>query len=190
MKKVFALLALLAALPAWAEALSVRTQRAGDAITVSATVVVGTDVATVWSVLTDYDRYSDFVPDLHASRVRGRDDRGIIVEQTGDARFLFMRQRVDATLAVSEVPFRSVTSVAIGGSFRELSGSYDIAPIEGGTRFSYAGRVVPGEGMPAWLTAVALKWNVERTLRGLVREMDRRAHPERLAQRAGDSLSN
>lgn len=184
MRKLLFVVTLMAALPAWSADVTVRTQRSGEAVVVSAEVWVDADLATTWSVLTDYDRYSEFVPDLHASRVRGRDARGLIVDQSGDARFLFMRQRVDATLAVREVPLRSVESVAVGGSFREFVGRYDVAPAAGGTRFSYTGRIVPGDGTPSWLTAVALKWNVERHLGAIAREITRRAEPHRLAQRA------
>lgn len=183
--------ALVAALPAWAAEVAVRADRAGEAVLVSAEVFVpDADPAVAWSVLTDYDRYSEFVPDLHASRVRSRDAHGLVVEQRGDVRFLFMRQRVEATLAVSEVPLRSVDSVAIAGSFREFSGRYEIAPSGRGTRFTYAGRIVPGEAAPLWLTAAAVRWNVERHLEAMAGEMSRRAAPHRLAQRPQGGAAN
>ena len=163
---------------------AVLAQRSGEAIVITGEVWVDADLATAWSVLTDYDRYSEFVPGVLASRIRGRDARGLIVEQSGDAQFLFWRQRMEATLAVTEVPLRSVESVAVGGSFRELAGRYEIAPSAGGVRISYAGRIVPGDGTPVWLTTIAVRWNVERQLEAMAREIERRAEPHRRAQQA------
>jgi len=177
MRRFLLAAALFAASPAWADEPVVRAHRDGDAIVVSAVAEVRVRHAVAWSVLTDYDHYADFVPDLNYSRVRGRDPRGLIVEQRGHARFLFLSQRIEATLAVAETPQRSVTSRAVAGSFRELEGRYEIEPVAGGTRVVYTGRVVPGDSLPLWLTAMAMKSNVERQFGALVREMARRGEP-------------
>jgi ribosome-associated toxin RatA of RatAB toxin-antitoxin module len=183
MGRFLLLLTLLAARPAWAAAPVVNAHREGDAIVVYATADVAVERAVAWSVLTDYDHYAEFVPDLHYSRVRGRDPRGLIVEQRGQARFFFLRQNIEATLAVAETPQRSVSSRAVAGSFREMEGRYEIEAIEHGTRIVYTGRVVPGDNLPLWLTAMALKSNVERQFGALVREMARRGEPGKAAQR-------
>lgn len=190
MRLFLANLALIVALPAWGASLDVRIHREGDAILVSAAETVATDLHTAWDVLTDYARYSEFVPDLYASRVRVQGPGSLIVEQIGDARFLFMRQRVEVTLAVREVPFRSVSSIAIAGSFRAFAGRYEIAPAAAGTRFAYSARIVPADGAPVWLTALVLKSNIERQLGALLREMIRRDTPARLAQSYQPSSAN
>jgi ribosome-associated toxin RatA of RatAB toxin-antitoxin module len=184
------LVALIVALPAAAHEVAVRTHREGEAILVSASALVPTDLASAWSVLTDYARYAQFVPDLHVSRIRGRDERGLIVEQSGDARFLFLRQPVEATLAVTEIPMHSVTSTAIGGSFRAFTGRYELVPVPGGTRLSYTGRLVPGDAAPVWLTAIALKANVERHFGALAAEIARHGEPARLARQPASTPAN
>jgi ribosome-associated toxin RatA of RatAB toxin-antitoxin module len=189
MKLLVLLVALFAAAPLAAEELAVRTQREGETIVVFASVVVPADGAATWAVLADYGRYAEFVPDLHMSRIRGRDERGILVEQRGDARFLFFRYPVEATLAVVEVPQRSITSTAVAGSFREMWGRYELAPAVGGTLITYAGRVVPGDGTPAWLTTFVLKASVERHFGALAREIARRGELPRLVRQSSPTAN-
>jgi ribosome-associated toxin RatA of RatAB toxin-antitoxin module len=160
---------------------NVKPSADGGFIDISASAFVVADVDSAWRVLTDYDRYSEFLPDLHVSRVRERTAAGAVVEQRGDARFLFLRQPIEVTFAVTESAPRSVRSVAMRGSFREFEGRYDLVPVAGGVRFTYTGRLVPGDAIPAWLTAVALKRNVEQHFRGLAAEMARQAEYRRLA---------
>jgi ribosome-associated toxin RatA of RatAB toxin-antitoxin module len=173
-RRLLLAIALLAVLPAHASAVEVRSQRDGEAIAVTAAVTVPAHPALVWSVLTDYDHYAAFVPDMQLSRVRGRDARGLIVEQRGRVRFLFFSHGVEVTFAVVEEPQRAMSSVAIAGSFRELAGRYELERVSGGTRLSYVGRAVPGDGLPLWLVSVALGPNVERHIAALVHEIARR----------------
>jgi ribosome-associated toxin RatA of RatAB toxin-antitoxin module len=190
MPRFLILAALLLALPVRAAVVEVRSHRESGAVVVSASVTVPADRAAAWSVLTDYRRYPEFVPDMEVSRVRGRDSRGLIVEQRGRARFLFLSQGIDATFAIVEVPERSVSSVAIGGSFRELAGRYELQPVAGGTLLSYSGRVVPGDDLPLWLLTLALEANVERHVAAFAREIARRAELDRLVQRPQARVAN
>jgi hypothetical protein len=89
-------------------------------------------------------------------------------------RFLFLSHGVDVTFAVVEMPQRAMSSVAIAGSFRELAGRYELERVAGGTRLSYVGRAVPGEGLPVWLVSLALKPSVERHIAALADEIARR----------------
>lgn len=100
--------------------IAVDAVRRGEAIEISARAELRVNVETAWRVLTDYDRYATFVPDLAVSRVVMRDAQTAIVEQRGEARFLSLRYPLEVWLAVAEVPYRSVRSRAIAGNFREL----------------------------------------------------------------------
>ena len=53
------------ALPAAAAAtIVVESERDGEAVNIRAKADLKADVATAWRVLTDYDRYVEFIPDL------------------------------------------------------------------------------------------------------------------------------
>lgn len=68
-----------------AAAITVDAERRGDTIDIQASALLKADAATAWGVLTDYDRYIEFIPDLRASRVFARQDATVTVEQSGDA---------------------------------------------------------------------------------------------------------
>jgi len=152
---------------------AVDAARSGGAIDVSAHADLDVDVGTAWQVLTDYDRYASFIPGLAVSRVVTRDATSAIVEQKGEARFLFFRYPIEVRLAVAEVPLRSVTSHAIGGNLRELRGRYELEPLSRGVRLHYTGRIVLAEDPPGLIDVTAVRLNVARQFEALVHEIER-----------------
>jgi len=174
MKRLLALLLLLPQALA-ADEIAVDAARHGAAIVVSAHADLRADVRTAWQVLTDYDHYASFIPDLTVSRVVSRGPRSAVVEQRGEARFLFLSYPLEVRLAVAEIPYRSVRSRAIAGNFRELVGLYELEPTPGGLRLVYSGRMVLGEEPPGLLDVIVIRRNVARQFEALVREIDRRA---------------
>lgn len=171
------LAAFAAAVPALAAdpAVAVRAERRDGAFHVEAVAELRADPRVAWQVLTDYDRYADFIPDLDASRVLARSADGVVVEQRGRAGLLFLRIPLSVRYFVQETPYRSVRSRAIGGDFREMEGAYDIVPAPGGLRLAYTGRLVPGFMLPPLLGTVAVRRSVERQFEAMAREIERRA---------------
>jgi ribosome-associated toxin RatA of RatAB toxin-antitoxin module len=170
------LVLLLFLLPqALAGEIAIDAARRGPAIVVSAQADLHADVRTAWQVLTDYDRYASFIPDLTVSRVLSRGPGSAVVEQRGEARFLFLSYPLEVRLAVAETPYRSVRSRAIAGNFRELVGRYELEPTRGGLRLVYSGRMVLGEEPPGLVDVFVIRRNVARQFEALVREIDRRA---------------
>ena len=81
----------LALVGAWPQAaaaatITVTAERRGDTIEIKAGALLDADATTAWLVLTDYDRYREFIPDLRESRVVARRGATVIVEQSGDAK--------------------------------------------------------------------------------------------------------
>jgi ribosome-associated toxin RatA of RatAB toxin-antitoxin module len=175
MKRLLALLMFLLPQALAAGEIAVDASRRGAAIVVSAHADLHADVRTAWRVLTDYDRYASFIPDLTVSRVVSRGPGSAVVEQRGEARFLFLSYPLEVRLAVAETPYRSVRSRAIAGNFRELVGRYELEPIGGGLRLVYSGRMVLGDAPPGLLDVFVIRRNVARQFEALVREIDRRA---------------
>lgn len=172
-------LALAAALisPAAALAMEVHAWRDGEAVVIDAVTETPGDPRVAWEVLTAYDRYPEFVPDLQHSRIVTRSANAASVEQRGTARWLFYRVSVSVMLTVTEQPYERVHSVAIGGDFREFSGSYRIVPTSRGVRVEYSGRMVPDFWMPPVIGLPALRAMVARQFNGLISEIERRSHP-------------
>ena len=170
------LLPLLGAAVAGAADVSVDATRDGEAVEVAASADLAVGVARAWEVLTAYNRFTEFVPNLDESRIVSRDGVHAVVEQKGSARFLFFTYPIEVRLAVTEHPRQRIESRAIAGNFRELHSVYTLEPREGGARLRYHGRLVPDFQLPLFLTFV-LKNNVEATFRAMVEEIERGQKP-------------
>lgn len=149
--------------------------RAGGAVRIVATADLPTDARKAWDVLTDYDHLAEFIPSLQTSRVVERNGHSLVLEQKGKAGFLFFTVPVEVRLAVEERPFERVNSRAIGGSMREMEGSYELHAIPGGVRLVYKGRMVPESAVPAFIETVAIRNAAKTQFAAMVREILRRA---------------
>jgi ribosome-associated toxin RatA of RatAB toxin-antitoxin module len=126
-----------------AATITVDAERRGDTIDIRASVVLKADAATAWRVLTDYDRYTEFLPDLRLSRVVARHGATVTVEQSGDAALWIFRMPLDITFEINEVPPISLQSRAVAGSLHALASSYSLTPTRRRTP-DYAGTSRPG----------------------------------------------
>lgn len=152
----------------------------GDAIDLAGRAELPGDVATAWRVLTDYDRYPRFIPDLASSRTVSRNASTAIIEQRGEARWLLFRQPLEVTFSVTETAPRLVHSRAVSASFRELESRYELQALPGGgVRLEYSGRFVPAAGNLAFVDLAAARANLRRQFEALVREMSRQGTGER-----------
>jgi ribosome-associated toxin RatA of RatAB toxin-antitoxin module len=155
----------------------VDARRDGDAVVVRASAVLTTAVAQAWRVLTDYDRYAQFVPDLRSSRVVARNGNVAIVDQKGEAGFFLYRYPVEVRLEVTEVPIERVSSRALAGNFKEMVGIYELSPEGEAVRFLYSGRLVPSFRLPPLIGVAAVRSAAEKEFTALVREIHRSTPP-------------
>jgi ribosome-associated toxin RatA of RatAB toxin-antitoxin module len=168
------LLALLVLLrPAGAAEVTVSATRNGEALQVEASAEFEGNLTRAWQVLTDYSRFTAFVPDLHVSRVISRGRNTALVEQKGAARLLFWSYPMDVQLAVTEHPYERVESRAVAGNFREMQNTYRLEMRRGQVYLHYSGRMVPDFYIPPLIGTLVLQHNVESTFRALVNEMER-----------------
>ena len=171
---LLALVACLAPCAAAAQPIGLETYRQGDAVNVYAEVRLDVDPKIAWDVLSDYDHLAEFIPDMSYSRVLSRDGDKVIVEQKGDFGVLFFRQPIELKLEIVETPRRAIVAHAVGGSFREMSGRYDLDEAGGELRISYAGRFVPAFTLPAFLGIIGVRHTAATQLAALVDEIVRR----------------
>jgi Polyketide cyclase / dehydrase and lipid transport len=167
------LLAIAVGPPAAAAAtIAVESERDGDAVKIRARAVLNVDVATAWRVLTDYDRYAEFIPDLRVSRVVARRGSTVIVEQSGDATWL-VKFPLDITYEINEVPPSRLQSRAVAGNVRSLVSSYTLTPANPGTRLDYSGQVEPGFALFGQIEQATVERNVARQFQALTDEIER-----------------
>jgi ribosome-associated toxin RatA of RatAB toxin-antitoxin module len=144
-------------------------------VLVSAGARVRADVETAWTVLTGYDGYAEFIPDLKSSRVLARAGDTAIVEQKGELGFFLFHFPMEVTFSVTEQPPTSITSHAISGTFKEMTGTYVLAQEGEVVYLTYNGRLVPDFIMPPLIGTAAVRAAVHKQFGALVREIQRRA---------------
>jgi ribosome-associated toxin RatA of RatAB toxin-antitoxin module len=152
----------------------VSARRDGEAVIVEAQARLRAPLPLIWEVLTDYERYVEFVPDLQVSRVLSREHDKALVEQRGTAGFFLFRFPLEVQLVVTEVPFERVTCQSVAGNFKELTGVYELSAEADAMRLVYRGRLVPAFRLPPLVGLPALRASVERQFGALVREVERR----------------
>jgi ribosome-associated toxin RatA of RatAB toxin-antitoxin module len=165
----------LAAVAAQAQQVSVQARRDGDAVLVEARARMQAPARLAWDVLTDYERYAEFVPDLESSQILARVGNTAIVEQRGKAGFFLYHFPVEVTFAVTEFPFEQITSRAVSGTFTEMTGVYRLVEEGDHLRLLYSGRLVPSFRLPPLVGVPAMRAAVEKQFAALVREIVRQS---------------
>jgi hypothetical protein len=154
---------------------------------VAARADIAADPAVAWETLTDYERLPRFVPGLLrvrvlAHKVEGARER-LLVEQTGELRFLFFVQRVGVLLDVRHEPptrveARALPRAAPAGedeaSVTDFEGTYVLAPTAGGVRLDYRARFAPTFELPPIVGTLAVRQTMKRQFDALVAEIGRR----------------
>ena len=123
-----ALLANYAAPGRAAQDVAIEAHRQGDSVEITAHAQLTAPAALVWQVLTDYERLPAFIPGLTKSVVRQREGNVVLVEQTGEARFLLFYFPIEVRYEVTERAPQSVESRAVGGNLKRMNGRYDLEP--------------------------------------------------------------
>jgi len=154
--------------------ISVKASREGNVVMVEAQAQFKADARLAWGVLTAYDQYAEFVPDLEWSRVLVRSGHTAIIEQRGTVGYLFFHFPLEVRLAVTETPFERVTSYAMSGDVKEMTGTYELLPEGPMLKLVYNGRIVPAFQLPPFVGMAMLRRSVEQRFRALVTEIRRR----------------
>lgn len=157
-----------------AEDISVESIRRDDALEVVCRATIDAPLEIVWQTLTDYDRLPEFIPGMRSSRVVERRGAKVVVEQSGEARFLFLTHPIEVTVVSTERPPHLLEVNLLKGNLKRLDGAYRIEP-QGGLRILliWAG-TIEALSMPPLIGEMLMRSSVEDQFRGMVREIDRR----------------
>lgn len=147
----------------------------GDASVVRISAQIATDVdrKTAWEVLSDYEHWPDFVPDLLVSRVVSRPGEPLLIEQRARIPWLPAFPLV-VIAAVEETPYKSVHFQRIAGNIKALEGEWQIQG-KVHVRLIYRSTVEPGFPMPPQMTMEIFRQDAKVRLEAMALEMARRA---------------
>ena len=157
-----------------AEDITVEARRRDDALEVVCRVLLDAPHDLVWQTLTDYERLAQFIPGMRRSRVLERRGAVAVVEQVGEAGFLFFSFPIEVTLASTERPPHALEVSMLSGNLKRLEGAYRIEPQAGGRLMLSWSGIVEALSMPPLLGELVMRSNIEHQFRGMVREIERR----------------
>lgn len=157
------------------ERVVVQMDRQDDAVVIRATALLDADLDTAWRVLTDYEDYRRFEPDLRSSRVIARSGARVSVEQSGDVPVWRLRIPLDVTYDITELAPTRLLSRATGSCACTLESDYALEASPSGVRLHYAGRLIGSGGVTGWIERAAGERFLERHLRALTREIERQS---------------
>jgi carbon monoxide dehydrogenase subunit G len=166
-------LALLAQ-SAVAATIAIKLASRADTIEIEGSAELNADAATAWRVLTDYERYVEFIPDLQVSRVIARHGTTVIVEESGNVMLWALHIPLSVTFEVTEMAPTSLTSRVVAGDLSGLKSRYGLTPVGNGVRLDYTGTLDSGFALFAAVERLAVKQNVARRFQALADEIERR----------------
>lgn len=170
------LLALASAGAHGAAEVRVDATRKGEFIEVRAYAAIDATLSVIWTTLTDYERLPEFIPGIRRSKVLSRRGGTVVVEQSGEARFLVFTFPIDVTLEAHEKPPSSIQVRALAGNLRHFEGGYAVQPDPSGHGMAlrWEGTIIPDVSLPPLIGEVVMRMRIEDQFTGMVREIERR----------------
>lgn len=139
--------------------------------TLRATCLVWTSPEKLWSVVTDYGHWSDFIPGFTLSRVLQRSATETVVEQDATVQVLVLKITSHAVVRMKEIPATRIEFEQVKGDFKSYDGRWLIAPTEDPdiARLTYEMRAVTHSIIPTpdFLVRPILRRELENRLQGI-----------------------
>lgn len=129
---------------------------------------------TVSSVLTDYERIPEFMPDVKTSQVLERTESGLVVEQEAAATFMMFTKRIHLVLEVSEDGGTIRFKDRCGNSFAKYEGAWHLSTRDGFTAVTYQLTAKPSFDVPGFVLKRLLKRDATAMINRLAAEIARR----------------
>ena len=145
----------------------------GEVYSVSAHSTLAADRETIWRVLTDYEGYPAFVPNLSLSRLVNLEP--CQVEQKGEFGVFFFSREVHATLEIEELPPSRILFRSIEGNLKSLETELTIAGKGASMTISYESRIVPDFWIPPLIGGPIVRAAIRGKLQAVAEEIERRA---------------
>lgn len=152
----------------------IQVRRQGEAWTVEAQFVVPVPPSVAWEVLTDFDNMTAILTNLSSSRVLSRQGQVLQVEQKGLARFGIFSFAFESLREITLTPRRRIQARGLAGNTRQFESDMVLAPLVGGTRFSYRVTMIPDFWLPSLLGPSLLQHEMAEQFSAMAAEMEKR----------------
>jgi len=169
---------LVGAQPAAAASAAIDVKVADDgSVSIVATALIAADERTAWRVLTDYERYPDFIPGVRRSHVVTRDGSTLTVKQSVDAPVWALGNPMDVTYEITESKPGQLHSRGMARGTL-LDSVYKLTTVDDGVRLEYTGRLAVPPGWLAPLERSTGQRLLEREFQALADEIELRGRGE------------
>lgn len=158
--------------PAYADA-EVKVEVDATVIRISAEIATKVNRKIAWQVLSDYNHWAEFVPDLLVSRVVSQPGQPLLIEQRG--RIPWMPAFPLVVIAqVEENPYKGLRFQRVAGNVKALEGEWRIKG-RSRVRLIYHSTVDLGFPLPPQMSLEIFRIDAKNRLEAMAREMERRA---------------
>lgn len=156
------------------EDIPVKVSRHGDIVTVHAQFSTPVGAWQAYAVLTDYDRMTQFLPDLDESRVLARTKDSLLVRQMGKVRFGWLNIPFDYVRRVELFPGVRLISHVVSGSVKKGDVTTSLTEVNGQTVVTYDSEATMGYWLPFGIGNAAIASHIRNDLESMRSEMLRR----------------
>lgn len=146
---------------------------AGPAVVrISAEIRTSVNRDVAWKVLSDYDHWAEFIPDMIVSRVVSKPGEPLLVEQRGFVPWMPNFPLV-VIASVQETPGRGLKFQRVAGNLRAIEGEWQIQG-RSRVRLIYRSTVETGFPLPPQMSTEIFRHDAKVKLEAMAREMARR----------------
>jgi len=163
-------LVLTLASPACAADITWNEHQEDGKIVLHASALLEADVSAAWRVLTDYERYGEFMPGVNRSAVR-REGTAVNVEQSVSVALCGVQVPADIRWRIRESPPDALHSHGTADRM-SIDSTYTLTPVAAGVRLEYVGRIAQAPAL-RFLRCAAADRFIAADLRALVTEIER-----------------
>ena len=139
-------------------------------------VVAKGDVDTAWSVLTDYDDFARFLPNITSSRIISENGDRIVFEQTNMVDLWLFQEEFTVQIAATKSKPSKVDFQLAEGELKKLIGRWQIEEVSPGKiLISHAVEVEPGSNTEKPFFYGVYESSLEETLKAIAVEITKRS---------------
>jgi ribosome-associated toxin RatA of RatAB toxin-antitoxin module len=146
----------------------------GETYVLKAVMFAAVPLALAWEVLTDFQNFPKFVPNLRESSVIKPGDKQFTIEQKGVAKFGAFNFNWTSQREVVLTPQTSILSTQVKGSLKKQQSLMLLSSDGEGTRLNYRLELVPTFPASAASSEDLLKRETEEQFTAIVAEMLKR----------------
>jgi hypothetical protein len=151
---------------------TVNVEASATIVRISAEIGTSVNRDTAWKVLSDYDHWAEFIPDMIVSRVVSKPGETLLVEQRGV--IPWMRNFPLVVIAsIEEDAGRGLKFQRVAGNLKAMEGEWQIKG-KSKVRLVYRSTVEPGFPLPPQMSVEIFRHDAKVKLEAMAQEMARR----------------